>query len=92
MIIVGIVAFCVAGAAGTYVNIKLKKQVDQLEPKAKKYEEICGAVKAALRTDRSMIHDTDDPAWLTPQQIEDERRHLYDRVGNARAAQSFLKG
>lgn len=82
--IIGTIAFIVAIVAMVYINTTLNRQVDRLTPKAKKYAEICGAVKAALLTDRSMIHDTDNPAWLTPQQIEDERRHLYDRVGNAR--------
>lgn len=65
-----------------YLSVSRQNLITELEPRAKKYDEICNGVRWALHTDMGLLHDTDDPPRLTSKQVEDERRHLYERVGN----------
>jgi len=82
MTAVMIVMTAIVLASAAFTTISLKREVNRLEPKAKKYDEICGGVRGALRTDITLLHDTDNPAWMTPKQVEDDRRALYRRVGS----------
>lgn len=79
--VIGVVALVVAIATMVHVNVSLDREVDRLVPLAKKYGEICGGVKAALWVDTTKLHDTEDSAWLTPKEIEDDRKALFRRVG-----------
>lgn len=80
--VAGIVVCAIVGVAATYIAITLSRKVDRLEPRAKKYDELCESVRSALHTDITLLHDTDNPPWLTPQQVDDDRRTLYRRVGS----------
>ena len=53
--IVIIVACTCVLASAVFTTISLKREVRQLEPKAKKYDEVCGYVKSALHTDRNLL-------------------------------------
>jgi hypothetical protein len=61
--------------------IKANREADRLAPLARKYNEICGGVKAALWVDMTMLHDTGDPQQLTPEQVDEDRRALFRKVG-----------
>lgn len=80
--VISIVAIAVIACVGTYATVTLQHKVDRLEPKATRYAEICDGMRWALHTDMTLLHDIDDPSRLTPAQMEQDRRHLYDRVGS----------
>jgi hypothetical protein len=76
-----IVMFTLALGGAAYMLINLKRENNRLEPRAKKYDEICAAVKSALWVNMTLLHDTDNPPRLTPAQVETDRRMLYEKVG-----------
>lgn len=80
---IALLAVCaIALAIAAYFIIALRRENSELKPRALKYDEICAGVKSALWVDITMLHDTDDPPRLTPQQVEDDRKHLLARVGS----------
>ena len=65
--IIGIVAACIAIAAGTMYVTMLRREVSRLTPKAEKFEAVCSLAKTALLVDRQRL---DEPR-LRDQMIDD---------------------
>lgn len=55
-----------------------QRQIDELEPQARKYQEICGAVKNALHIDQTFLH------------TEADRELLRQRIGSDRGDESYV--
>lgn len=83
MIAVMYVMMAIVLIVGTWIIITLKRENNRLEPKAKKYDEICSGVKAALWVDRTLLHGPEESDWMavTAKEIEDDRQMLFRKLG-----------
>lgn len=61
-----------------FLERRLQREIDTLAPQARKYQEICGGVKAALRVDRALL------------QSDRERDLVVARIAGDRGDDSFI--